>query len=249
MKNKMFVYVFVVFIFSAVLFISCKGDKGDTGAPGPAGVSADKQIFEIQFQTGLHPDSAYDGCQDTYVVDSIPNTNFGQCGGMGIGIDAYGSIMRAFIKFSLIDLLGKNVTIKEAYLYLYPNSGGGAVTITAYNVTTQWAEGPGGCVGYSDVPPATSWIYPWTNQGGDYGTAIASPQYFDINSGSGLPIVFKIDAAVVQDWVDNPTMNNGILLKISDESNLSMHFLNFATSEEASILSLRPKFDVFYTKT
>jgi hypothetical protein len=57
-------------------------------------------------------------------------------------------------------------------------------------------------------------------------------------------ITFELTPQVVQDWLDSPVNNNGLILKSTDETNANRVYYY---SSESSTTAYRPRLTVYYT--
>jgi hypothetical protein len=103
-----------------------------------------------------------------------------------------------------------------------------------YEFTTGWVE-----------TQATWNVYStgnlWTAAGGDFNAAAISDS---VNINAVGYHTFRINASVVQKWIDDETSNKGIMMKITDESVIGD--LLIAVSENTTG-SFRPRLTVYYT--
>ncbi len=102
------------------------------------------------------------------------------------------------------------------------------VTLSLQKITTSWDES------------STTWNSPWITAGGDFiGTSSASQTV----TGLG-PFTWGSTSQMVSDvqgWVDNPSSNNGWLLKLPDESgstNFARFIQNTGSDDEVPMLTV-----------
>lgn len=169
--------------------------------------------------------------QDTYISEVEWGYNFGANSSVRLRTS---SSRRSALQFdigSIAPLLPANASVVAAYLELWPStSAGGNVTLNAYRLRQNWAEGTstgGFCV------DGASWITRncvsgWT-WGGDYsstlmGSAVLSPSA----SFASLDI-----QPLVQDWITSASANQGLLLIPS--SSTSNQTVTFASREGKSV--------------
>ena len=135
----------------------------------------------------------YGGKTDLHLVNK-PNEQ--ECGLMQFDLSAYA---------------GQTITSATLHLHAEKSDGAGTV-IEAYKVLSAWTEGTGtggpGSTGISNWEEATS-TTSWTTPGGDYGTTLEGSM--------AVPAIgyhtMNLSASLVQDWIDNPTTNFGLLFK------------------------------------
>jgi len=143
-----------------------------------------------------------------------------------------------------VSAINVSATVKSAYLTLYCDAAGGSVDAVVYKVTKNWTEGTGSCGGSANVN--ASWDYydgsanAWTTPGGDYDIATQSEVKTVTTSGY---YTIKLNTQMVQDWVQNPSQNYGMLVKSSNET---AGFL--ANSDKTNgTAARRPKLTIYYT--
>lgn len=161
----------------------------------------------------------YFGNTDVAVMTApYADSNGGNCPDLIAG-NVFGVFAgRSLIKFDLTAYSA--VTISKAELVLSPMLYSSPNNVTAYELTGAWAEGTT-CTSDTTYPGAT-WnkSYPgyWTNPGGDYNpSAVSDSHVVD----SSADVVFTLNTAMVQGWINNSTANMGIILRSDDESALA----------------------------
>jgi len=230
-------------ILTGMFLLSCKGETGPAGATGEDG----KPLYVQMFQYNVYPGSTYQNAYDSYIYDGYPTRNYGGCDILAL-VSGYIGTARLVLKFGNLDnFIPANVTIKDAYLVLY---GYNLVTFTAsnisaYKLTRNWTEGTGGCGGSETTN--VSWnnysgSSSWTNPGGDFETTPISDAV-KVNTYVSYHTL-KLNTTVVKDWIQSPSTNYGIVVKVTDETKASV--IQFA-GKEFSTLSLRPKLVIYYT--
>lgn len=135
---------------------------------------------------------------------------------------------RALIKFDLSSIpSGANISSVSLTVNVnkVPSGGAGTQTYTIHQLTRDWGEGTstgGGTGGTASANDAT-WnsamqgSTTWTTPGGDFSnTPMASLNFVD--TGNYTFLTNPTFVSVIQNWLDTPSMNNGLIL-IGDESN------------------------------
>lgn len=235
--------LFFISIFTLIFILACqRGDKGITGAQGDAGSSGEGYLV-MQFQDGVLPGTTYAGTSDTRIASHASSSlNYGSCSNIEFGYDV-SKIWRVLIKFDA-SAINVSATVKSAYLTLYCANASGSVDAAVYKVTKNWTEGTGNCGGVADVN--ASWNYyngssnPWVTPGGDY----------DISTQSEIKTVtttgyytIKLNTAMVQEWIQNPSQNYGMLIKSLNETAGYLANRDKTESDPAK----RPKLTIYYT--
>lgn len=246
---KKFLYVFLCcLVVPVVFFLSCaKGDKGDTGAQGPAG--ADGGYIMI-FQEGLAPYSGWTGCYDTRIADgTYANDNFGKAVNLVIG-SASSSVtkMRFLIKFDLTGVIPNTVKVEKAYLTFYTGMiATGSFSVTAYPLTSSWDEGT--AVSQADPDDGATWInrtssLSWGQNGGDYSLSKPS-NTVSVSSAINQPVTLELDTETVNSWITNPSTNYGVIIIGSKEGLIEDNYSSFYTKDYTADISRRPKLILF----
>ncbi len=168
--------------------------------------------------------------QDAFInaTPSATTTNYGACTQMGID-GVLTSPLRALLEFNLSPYNGYTIT---AATLTFGRSDASPINLTfeGHQITSPWTEGTGTVAAWSggtaSVPTATSsstdvsWANrtgttAWTTPGGDFNaTAIVPSTVFTATptmTGAGL-------VSLVQNWVNTPATNYGILIKGTSEA-------------------------------
>jgi hypothetical protein len=217
--------VVVSLLIVSLLMLSC----GTAGPAGPAGGVG----FVMQFQNGVYPTAAYAGAVNTGVDSNVPN-DFSASPTFWIGSLAPGAA-RYLVKYDLTLSLPNNAVVTKAYLTITVNGFDSSNSFSAYQLTGNF------------VPANTTWANkdtgtPWTTAGGDFAAAAKSNS---VTIGAAGKYTFILNAAMVQAWINNSSVNYGMLLKAFNEtagSNDAQMCLN-----ANGVLSSRPMLTVYYT--
>jgi hypothetical protein len=235
----------VIALFFVLLSVSC---KGPAGAQGPSGASGTE--FSASFQQGVWPDPSYAGTYDSFIVDALANTNYGICQNVYVGVDtSVNSVYRGVVKFDLTDITPKNVQVTSAFMTLYGSTSSGSVTMTAYPLTTFFNEGSGDCSGQDNsvIKSMVTWTKIWTNPGGDISsTPRSNTVYYDSNTSGFYPLVFTLDNATVQNWIANPQLNDGMIIKAANETTGTNYLAFISRNDVSYTITNRPKLTVYY---
>ncbi len=199
-------------------------------------------------------DNSYAGTTDNLIDKAIPNKNFGGSSFFVLSASS-GNPKRMLVKYDLAGQFAVTNTAVGAEFVLVTNNSNGtaAFGMTPYNLTHYWAEGicSGiGCDGYSswnnyDAAMSLTWVSPWTTPGGDFDPAPAGPSSMIIPTGTlGQEYTFRLNESVINGWIQNAADNNGIILKMDDES-ASSGFITPYTKHIVTI-SYRPRLTIYY---
>ncbi len=194
----------------------------------------------ITFQNGVSPDSNYSGCQDNWIFEWQPTNNYGT-NTYGNGMGFYSDTKRSLIKFDVSDVPSEAI-VTSAVLRLYMSKVSADRTVQAYQVLQPWTQ------------MGSTWeIYDtgsdWNSDGCDgVGTDHASALAGSLavtTADEDDWIEISLDASLVQGWVDGTITNNGVLLKVDNETSGEMRFQpeNYSTS------TLRPQLVIEYSTT
>jgi hypothetical protein len=193
---------------------------------------------------------------NTLIESSIGGVSNGVGAGMFAGrtAQANNSIRRGLLAFD-ISSIPAGSTIDSVTLRLFVNqTSSGTADVSLHRVLASWGEGASnsGASGGGSGAPArandATWLHRfspgtfWAAPGGDFtstASAVIPVDNFGAYEWTGAGLV-----ADVQAWLDNPSLNNGWLVR-GDES-ASSTAKRFATREEA-IEDQRPLLTITYT--
>jgi len=129
---------------------------------------------------------------------------------------------RGLIQFDLSNQAGKTVISATLFMYLEKGEGSGN-TIDAHRITTQWEEGTEtGNDGKSNWTAASN-TTAWNNSGGDF-----NPATEGIMTTESLGYrTMTLSTALVQDWIDHPSTNFGLMLLSTGGAEEHIEFTSF----------------------
>jgi hypothetical protein len=176
----------------------------------------------------------YTGCEDTYIYQYAPDTNYCQQGSLKVG---YKQRSATILRFDLSSIPA-HVSIVQAQLQLHAAGWGGTdMTIDAHRIlrpvraceaTWNYARG------------VVSWGVPGCND--PTTDRSAQPESSVATSGIGKWYHFDV-ADLVQDWLDGTLPNNGVLLRGALPYASGEFYLS---SSEGGSISLRPRLVITY---
>jgi len=192
-------------------------------------VHAGSEPVVLTFEQGV---DGFTGFEDTSIYSENGDNAGGGFDGIFSGTNNAGNDRRALLRVDLSSI-PEGATVLGAELRLVVDMSGGNfgdIEYTLHRVTSDWGEGdavsgsPGGFGAPAGVGDAT-WTAnffgesEWTNAGGDFvesssATAtLGAAGYVGVFSGEEM-------TADVQDWIDEPSMNFGWLLKSTIEGQI-----------------------------
>ncbi|MBN2753229.1 MAG: DNRLRE domain-containing protein [Candidatus Goldbacteria bacterium] len=230
--QKKLIVICAAIILSLAVF-SC-GPKGDSGAAGPTGLPGTGYLV-ISFQNGVYPDAAYAECEDARIwSDTEQNSNYGGDTYLQLGRTSGGELKRGLMKFDNLTI-PTGAVVTDAYLTVYVNNIlSGVRDFALYELNADWIENQATWNVYST---ANSWASP----GGDFNAAAISNTTTLDSVGYHT---FRINASVVQNWLDNTENNYGFIIRKTDETTDGEMIFR---STEYSTLEQRPRLTVYYT--
>ena len=193
--------------------------------------------IKVTFQDGVSPTSGYAGTRDTFIQASAPGANQGGLDYVAVGEEPDGARYRSLLKFDLSNSIPTGATVQSATLHVYGTwmSTNDAVNISTYKVLKGWTES------------ATWNTYDGTNAWATAGCGGATDRSLTADATTSVTAAgwytWNLTSAMVQDWVTNPSANNGILLMTSDVTTSA----KILTSREAGVeTGARPYMEVTY---
>ncbi len=131
--------------------------------------------------------------KDAFVLDDLPNNNYGNNADLRISGLSAGSRYLSYIEFDELDkYIGNGHTVTSAQLSLYLYNGSGTGTVSLFVVSSAWDEGT---INWNNVP---------SNESPAFLTDAFDPsagwKTYDVKS-------------VVQDWLDTTKPNYGFFIR------------------------------------
>jgi RHS repeat-associated protein len=188
---------------------------------------------------------------DTFITqrsDSTDCTNHGALDHLQLGTDTV-SIWRPLLRFDLSEI-PSSATVSAATLSLWhPNAPTTALTINAHRLTTNWDAGTGtdSCTGDGATWYETTGGVRWDADGADFDATASASASIAANADPGWTSWALTSLA--QDWVSGNKPNEGLLLKLSDETRVAGKSVNLYAADFAVAPTLRPKLAVTYSET
>ncbi len=178
------------------------------------------------FQDGSLPNGNYGGTEDSYLVQRSPSANFGSETSIqadGVQFDPasgkYGEVA-AIIKWDVSSIPASAQVSRVFVTFNYSDASSGPYNI--YSQNTDWSEGS---VSWDDMDPGATLL------------GVIPPFTFDIG-----PIELNPDGvALVQDWINGATPNNGLIIRTAGSNN----GIRMDSSESSGF---RPKLEIVFTE-
>jgi hypothetical protein len=170
----------------------------------------------------------YQGMDDAYIRLSSSNTAYGTSTTVYIRNDNIHGLFR----FDLSDLKGIVDSVTNATLTLRDVSTDvGTNDVAMYRVLKPWVENE---VTFNSYASGSPWETPGAAGATDRGPLLSTVAMPVMGSGAGFVYHITIPASLVQDWIDNPADNHGILLVGSNMRTVNLD------STEVAVVTNRP---------
>jgi hypothetical protein len=215
--------------------MGCSGEEATNEKTPATEVQAVSSPTTAAFRDGVN---GYAGTRDTYISENAPTTNYGAATALYTdGDDPAGSgrDLSALLKWN-ISSIPSGSTINSVTLTVRVTNGS-ANTYSLYALTRDWAES---AATWQNATSTTSWEVAGAKGASDRNsTALGSLQA----SAAGTYSITLNSAGVarVQQWLDNPASNFGVI--IASSGNADGVDL---TSSEGATLADRPQLSVTY---
>ncbi len=185
--------------------------------------------YETIFQDGV---DGYSGTDDTYLDAWAPMTANGA--GSNFYIRQPGT-KTALFKFDLSSVSGL-AQVSQARIGVYVTYGSGnPVTMEAYGVTRAWTEAG---ATWMDTGAGDAWEMPGAMGPADHAASLTDRVSF---GGGGRWVWFDV-TGLAQQWVGDPSSNNGIVVMGTGMTNSELEF----TASEYVVSFVRPQLKLIY---
>lgn len=196
----------IVAVFSVLLLAGC-----DNANPGTNGEGLPQQFV---FREGLN---GYSGTCNTKIVDTNPDHEYG--GGTYMDVGYWGTspnedTERSLLRFDLSSI-PEDADIVGATLRLVLNNR--VFMTNDYVIHLEIHEPDKPWVETEATWNNASASVPWDTGGGDYSGPVGSVGIPVNEYSTGDAVDISLDAALAQQWVDNPTENRGMLFRNTSE--------------------------------
>lgn len=197
------------------------------------------ETMTVSFQDGLKPTVSYDGTADAYIREVLATTAHGLETTLQVdGSEPSGSEtdMSIVIVWD-IGSIPANATVHAADIRLeVTNASNGSYT--CYSLLRAWDQSQ---VTWNQAASGE----PWGSPGADAASDRGSQPVCTVSAGSTGPLTVNLNAdglALVQNWVNNPALNHGIVIASPTTSDGA----DFHSSESSTALD-RPMLSITYS--
>ncbi len=218
-------------LWLAAAFITSQG----TSVAMPSSTGAQLGVHTLVFQEGVSP-SGYDGTGDTYIDFYAQAKNEGSRNEFAITFDDKN---RALLRFDVAQHIPADSHILSATLTLRVNrrSSSSSMNLLFYRVLQPWEESQ---ATWKEAQEGVSW---WGGAGCEGSSRSQTPlAQLEINHRPDEPVVVDLTAGV-QEWIDHPESNQGLLLQGQPAVGRVTYWF---VSAENSSQSYRPQLEVVY---
>ncbi|OAH59240.1 metallophosphoesterase [Domibacillus aminovorans] len=190
------------------------------------------------FQNGVLPTTSYAGNLDTYISQNALTTNYGNVTTLLVDGDepsASSKDVSSILKWD-VSAIPAGITVTSANITLNvvdPSTQ----TYELYEMKRNWSESS---ATWNQYASGSNWATAGANGSTDRGTTVLGTITASANGAYTINLN-TAGIALVQSWINNPAVNNGMILMDGANSN----GLDFSSSE-ASTTSQRPKLTVNY---
>jgi PKD repeat protein/murein DD-endopeptidase MepM/ murein hydrolase activator NlpD len=195
--------------------------------------------MSASFQDSMQPSPSYDGTFDAYIREFSADTAHGLETTLQVdGSEPSGSETDMSIVLGWdISSIPNDATALSAEMQLeVTNASGGSYT--CYSLLTSFSQSE---VNWNQASSGTPWNTPGASSGSDRGSQ--SVCTVAASSTGSLTVSLNSDGlSLVQDWINNPSSNHGMIIASPTTSDGA----DFHSSESSTVLA-RPKLDVIYT--
>lgn len=226
MKNLI---ALISMFFLTLIFISCP-----SGQPEET-FKSDPSVLILSVQHGLFPSASTGFNYDSYIKSDLPADTAGNTEAT-LYVGKQGSaINRILITFDLQNYIFPGHKVKAAYLTMFSLLPSLPLSqIDIHQATRFWSSNSSWNLASTGIS--------WSNPGGDFNPvsmAAEKTTLFDYD-------LFKLKTSVVQNWVDNPGTNYGMLIKAVNESAAASR-RGYSSNEYTGQFVFRPKLTIYYT--
>lgn len=206
----------------------------------PDNPTPDNPTTNISFQNDNLPNTNYNGTSDAYIAQANTNNNQGSATDLLLdGDDGNGNDLASLIRWEIANFVPTGVTIESASVtFDVFNSSGSSYEI--YALKRAWNESQ---VTWNQADDNNNWQSAGAEGTNDRDTQVLGT--VNANNTGSLTINFNTAGlAMVQQWLNDPSSNYGIIIANSSSSDGA----DFYSSEFSTVTS-RPKLSLRYRNT
>lgn len=214
--------------------------------PDATWLHSEERVYPITIDPTIVRLQTSANMEDTTIRSAAPTQTGGNDFELGVGTAVGGNTVRSLLKFDL-SAVPSSTTILSADLNLWLSStnNNSPIDVSLHKLTSPWEENQASWT-YSKTTPYTA----WKTAGGDF-----SNDKLRTVKDIGVPpasiadamVNWKVPLDVVQGWINNPTTNNGFMLKSDNET--TQIYKKFASSEQSTLNKYKPQLVVTYKTT
>jgi chitodextrinase len=217
------------------LFLRENGSTPDTFSIVKSGTTPDDPTTNIAFQNDNLPNTNYNGTSDAYIAQANVNNNHGSATELLLdGDDGAGNDLASLIRWEMTNFVPTGATIDSASLtFDIFNSSGSSYEI--YALKRAWNESQ---VTWNQADNANNWQSAGANGGNDRNTPVLG-SVTATSTGSLTTNFNTAGLAVIQQWINNPSSNYGIIIaNTSSGDGVDFYSSEFSTQTSRPKLSL-----------
>lgn len=203
--------------------------------------AAQAQTTVVQFQDGVRPSPTYQGTEDTVIKGGVPTLNLGGLSKLRVTTaDIGGGATWTLIRWDISGHVPPGAVVTDVQLTFYVDPDDPGPSIPIYELRRPWVEGDGITGGtWNRFDGVNNWQIAGAEGTLDRGqTSIGT---MPGTAGYQTATLTTAGVAVVQGWVDDPTSNNGFILRGGSSDGV-----DYASRNNSSAV-LRPRLQVSYT--
>ncbi len=140
--------------------------------------------------------------------------------------------IHGLFKFDLTDFKGVSEPITSAKMTVTDYSGNaGSNKVVMFRLLKPWVESQ---VTYNEYTTGSAWQTPGAAGATDRGPAL-STNYFRLANGGRITYDIPLPVALVQDWIDTPSNNYGVIFTTADSATVALF-----PAEDSTAITNRP---------
>ena len=196
----------------------------------------------LQFQDGVVPTAGYAGTNDAVIKEQTPTLNLGNLVLNRVTTSELGGgRVWTLLRWDISGHVPPGCVVSEVRVRLYVDPDETGATNQLYSLERPWVEGngtPGSGATWASYDGVNSWSSGGAEGGADRGSTVLA----NVSGGAGFQEVAlnATGIARVQQWVDDPATNHGLILRGS-----SSDAVNYGAREDG-VISSHPRLQVTF---